>query len=234
VTFSLIGSFVGLVTFLLAAIGLPGLFALMIVESFGIPPIPSEIILPFAGFLVADGTFSLGGTILAALAGGLVGSFAAYAVGRWWRHRLAGLGWGQLRIRSEDLDEMDAWFRRRGEVTVAVCRVIPGIRSYVSYPAGTARMPPVRFAAYTLLGATPWTLALLYAGIVLRSNWLVVSRYFAPIDFTLVLLIVAGAVYVVLVAAGYVAWGWPPRRGPRYAAPNPAPPTATGDPPSGS
>jgi membrane protein DedA with SNARE-associated domain len=217
VNFSLIGTVVGAVTFVLAVIGLPGLFALMTVESFGIPPIPSEIILPFAGFLVADGTFSLGGTLLAALAGGLVGSFAAYAVGRWWRERFRGFGWGQLRLRPEDLDRMDAWFRRRGELTVAVSRVIPGIRSYISYPAGTARMSPVRFGAYTMIGATPWTVGLLYAGIVLRSHWRVVSQYFAPIDVALVVLIVG-------------AWGWPPRRGPgRYRAPRGGPET-TADP----
>jgi membrane protein DedA with SNARE-associated domain len=232
VSFSLIGSFVDLVTVILATIGLPGLFALMTVESFGIPPIPSEVILPFAGFLVADGTFSLGGTLVAALAGGLVGSFAAYAVGRWWRHRLAGLGWGYLRIRAEDLDRMDDWFRRRGEVTVALCRVVPGIRSYISYPAGTARMSPVRFGAYTMIGATPWTLALLYAGIVLRSHWLVVSHYFAPIDLSIVVAVVAAAVYLVLVAGGWVTWGWPPKRGPRRAGATGAAPSPSGEPPS--
>jgi len=217
-SFSLIGSFVDLVTLVLAAVGLPGLFALMAVESFGIPPIPSEVILPFAGFLVADGTFTLGGTLLAAIAGGLVGAFAAYALGRWWRARLAGFGWGYLRLRSEDLDRMDRWFAGRGEVTVAVCRVIPGIRSYISYPAGTAKMNPVRFGAYTLLGSTPWTLALLYAGIVLRSHWLTVTRYFFPIDVTLVVVIITGGVYLALVAWGFLAWGWPPRRGPRSAS----------------
>jgi len=232
VSFSLIGTFVDLVTLILAAIGLPGLFALMTVESFGIPPIPSEVILPFAGFLVADGTFSLGGTLFAALAGGLVGSFAAYAVGRWWRHRLAGLGWGQLRIRSEDLDRMDRWFRTRGEVTVALCRIIPGVRSYISYPAGTARMPPFRFGAYTMLGATPWTLGLIYAGIVLRSNWLTIDRYFAPIDVALVVLIVAAAIYLALLAGGYVTRGWPPRRGPRDRSSLSTPPRITDAPPA--
>jgi membrane protein DedA with SNARE-associated domain len=223
VTFSIIGTIVDLVTTVLAVVGLPGLFALMTVESFGIPPLPSEVIIPFAGFLVADGTFPLGGTVAAALAGGLVGSFAAYAIGRWWRHRLAGLGWGYLRIRETDLDRMDAWFARRGEATVALARIIPGVRSYISYPAGTAKMNPVRFGAYTLLGATPWTLGLLYAGYVLRSNWLIVSRYFAPIDLALVVVIVAAGVYLALVAAGVVAWGWPPKKGPRGRPPLDAP-----------
>jgi membrane protein DedA with SNARE-associated domain len=215
VSVSLIGTIVEVVTYILATVGLPGLFALMIVESFGIPPIPSEVILPFAGFLVAEGTFPLGGTLFAAVAGGLLGSFIAYAVGRWWRHRLVGFGWGRLRVRTDDLDRMDRWFRQRGEVTVAVCRLIPGIRSYISYPAGTARMSPIRFGAYTLLGTIPWTLGLIYAGIVLRSNWLSLDRYFAPFDLVLVALIVATVVYLALVAGGYVALGWPPRRGPR-------------------
>ena len=215
-TFSLIGSVADVITTILATIGLPGLFALMTVESFGFPPIPSEVILPFAGFLVADGTLPLGGTIVAALAGGLVGSFAAYAVGRWWRKRLEGLGVGHLRIRSMDLERMDQWFARRGEVTVGLARVVPGIRSYISYPAGTARMDPTRFGLYTLLGSVPWTLALLYAGIVLRARWDVVVQYFQPFDLAFIALVVAGVVYLALLAAGVVSSGWPPRRGPRF------------------
>ncbi|MGI0155742.1 MAG: DedA family protein, partial [Thermoplasmata archaeon] len=173
--------------------------------------------LPFSGFLVADGTFSLGGTLLAALAGGLAGSFIAYAVGRWWRDRLAGLGAGYLRIRSQDLDRMDAWFARRGEVTVALARVVPGVRSYISYPAGTAGMSPLRFGLYTFVGTVPWTLGLLYAGIVLRSHWIEVTAYFEPIDITIVVIVVAAITYLILLAAGALASGWPPRRGPRYA-----------------
>jgi membrane protein DedA with SNARE-associated domain len=226
VTFSLIGTLVEWITLILATVGLPGLLALMAVESFGIPPIPSELILPFAGFLVADGTFPLGGTIAAALAGGLLGSFAAYAVGRWWRSRLVGFGVGYLRIRSGDLERMDAWFARHGETTVAVSRVVPGVRSYISYPAGTSRMAPLRFGVYTLLGATPWTLALLYAGILLGSNWREVSHYFLPIDIALVVGIVVVAVYLVLLGTGTLAPGWPPRRGPRGTR-------TAGGPPSG-
>ncbi len=213
-TFSLIGSVVDVITALLAAVGLPGLFALMAVESFGIPPIPSEVILPFAGFLVADGTLALDPTIAVAVVGGLVGAFAAYAVGRWWRHRLAGLGVGQLRIEPADLDRMDRWFRRRGEATVAISRIIPGVRSYISYPAGTARMNPVRFGVYTLFGSLPWTLALLYAGIVLGAHWRDVTRYFFPIDVAIVVLAGVAVVYLALLANGTILRGWPPRRPP--------------------
>jgi membrane protein DedA with SNARE-associated domain len=226
--FSLTGSVVTLITEVLTLIGLPGLLALMAVESFGIPPIPSEAIIPFAGFLVAAGTFPLFGTIAVALVGGLAGAFAAYAVGRWWRSRLPGLGVGSLRIREVDLDRMDAWFARRGEVTVAVARVIPGVRSYISYPAGTARMHPARFGVYTLAGSVPWTLALLYAGIALGAHWDVVTAYFLPIDIAVVALLVLTAVYLALVASGHVTRGWPPRRVPRGAGPGLPPVRAPG------
>jgi membrane protein DedA with SNARE-associated domain len=230
VSFSLIGSLVDLITWILAAVGLPGLFALMAVESFGIPPIPSEVILPFAGFLVADGTFPLDGTLAASLAGGLVGSYLAYAAGRWWRHRLVGFGVGRLRLRREDLDRVDVWFARRGEATVALARVVPIVRSYVSYPAGTARMEPARFGLYTMLGATPWTLAMLYAGYVLGSRWTVIERYFQPLDIALVIGIVATAIYLGLVAVGTLTYGWPPRRVSRPGPAVPSAPAGTTDP----
>jgi membrane protein DedA with SNARE-associated domain len=214
-TFSLFGSLVATIVTILTVVGLPGLFALMAVESFGIPPIPSEVILPFAGFLIADGTFALYPTIVVAVAGGITGAFTAYAVGRWWRARFVGFGVGRLRISERDLERMDDWFVRHGEATVGFSRVIPGVRSYISYPAGTARMSPVRFGVYTVLGSLPWTLALLYAGILLGVHWTVVTRYFLPIDVVLIAGIVASAIYLALVATGRLTTGWPPRRGAR-------------------
>ena len=84
-TFSLLGSLVSLVTWVLSTVGIPGLLALMVASSFGFPPVPSEVILPFTGFLIAEGTFSFGWALTAILVGILIGSFAAYSVGRWWR-----------------------------------------------------------------------------------------------------------------------------------------------------
>ena len=211
-SFSIIGSVVDVITTIMSTVGIPGLLALMVVESFGLPPVPSEIVLPFAGFLVAQGTFYLGWTLAAALAGGLIGSFAAYAVGRWWRHRILGLGIGRLRLEPRHLDRMDRFFARRGEATVALSRLVPVVRSYISYPAGTARMEPVRFGVYTLLGATPFTLALVYAGMVLRSHWDTVSSYFRYFDVVLIALVVAVVVFLLLQVAGVLAPGWPPRR----------------------
>ena len=197
----------------------------MAVESFGLPPIPSEVILPFTGFLVAEGTFSFGPALAVALAGGLLGSYAAYAVGRWWRDRITGLGIGRLRLEQRHLDRVDRFFARHGEATVGFSRLVPVIRSYISYPAGTAKMEPARFGVYTLLGSVPFTLALIYAGIVLRSNWTVVSSYFSLLDYPLIALVVIVVAYIGLQIAGVFAPGWPPRRARRPAD---SPPTETG------
>ncbi len=217
-SFSLIGSLVGAITLVLAALGLWGLFALTTVESFGIPPIPSEVILPFAGFLVADGTYSFGAAFLVSLVGGLAGAFAAYAVGRWWRSHLVGLGIGRLRLRERELARVDGWFARHGEVTVTLARFVPFFRSYISYPAGTARMSPARFGLYTLLGTAPWNFGLIYAGFVLRSHWSVIVAVLEPFDYAFAALIALGVVYLVLIAAGVLEQGWPPRRARRPAA----------------
>jgi membrane protein DedA with SNARE-associated domain len=231
-SFSLIESVVGVITLIMGALGLPGLFALMADESFGIPPIPSEVILPFAGFLVADGTYSFGAAVVVSLAGGLVGAFIAYAIGRWWRSRLVGLGVGRLRLRESDLNRVDGWFAKHGEATVTLARFVPFFRSYISYPAGTAKMSPARFGLYTLLGTLPWNLGLIYAGFVLRSNWSLIVTYLDPFDYAFAALIGLGVVYLVLIAAGVLEQGWPPRRAHRPVAPAGAP-SGAGSPPAG-
>jgi membrane protein DedA with SNARE-associated domain len=203
-TFSLIGSLVDVLTGILRTVGLPGLFALMIVESFGIPPLPSEVILPFAGFLVAEGVYGFVPAVVVAVAGGLVGAFIAYAVGRWWRHRIEGMGFGYLRLSPRRLARMDAYFARRGEITVAVARLLPILRSYISYPAGTARMSPTRFGIFTAVGATPFAVGLIYAGVVLRSNWGLVEQEFGLLDDVLIALVVLIVVFLGLVALGWI------------------------------
>jgi membrane protein DedA with SNARE-associated domain len=227
VAFSLLGEVTSLIIYILTTVGLTGLFALMIVESFGIPPIPSEVILPFTGFLVAEGIFTFPAAVIVAVAGALCGAFAAYAVGRWWRHRITGLGVGHLRISSSQLDRVDGYFARHGEVTVALCRLIPVIRAYISYPAGSARMDSAKFGAFTLIGSVPYAIALIYAGELLRSDWPVVSSYFAYLNYPLLVLIAAAAVYIVLEVAGVLPPGWPPHR----RRPDSAPTPATGGPP---
>jgi membrane protein DedA with SNARE-associated domain len=224
VTFSLIGSVVEIITTVMTAIGLPGLLALMVISMIGIAPIPAEVILPFAGFLVADGTFSFAWAVTAALAGTMVGAYVAYAVGLWWRDRITGIGIGRLRLEPRYLERMDQFFARRGEIAVAVLRLVPVIRTYISYPAGTARMPPFRFGVYTLAGAIPYTVGLIYAGMLLGSNWVLLSSYLQLLDVPVLVFVLAVVVYLVLQIVGVLEPGWPPRR---------ARPRASTAPPSG-
>ncbi len=207
-SFSLTAELIGLVTFVMSTIGLPGLFALMTVESFGIPPLPSEVILPFAGFLVAEGVYPLVPTVLVALVGGLLGAYIAYAVGRWGRDRILGLGVGHLRLEPRQLDRMDRFFARRGEITVAVARCLPVVRSYVSYPAGTARMNPAKFGLYTLLGSTPFALGLIYAGYELGDHWSTLAGEFGYFDVAIIVLVAAAVAYLALVVAGVLTPSW--------------------------
>lgn len=213
----------------LQTVGLPGLLALMAVESFGLPPVPSEVILPFTGFLVVDGSFSFAGATVVALIGGLLGSYAGYAVGRWWRHRITSLGVGHLRLEPRHLEWVDRYFARHGEPTVGLARMVPVLRSYISYPAGTARMEPIRFGVFTLAGSIPFTVALIYAGMLLRSNWRMVSASLVYLDYPLIALVVVVVVFLGLQIAGVLAPGWPPRR----VRPTPSPTSLSGgSPPS--
>lgn len=211
-SFSLVGSTVELIVFVLGAIGLPGLFALTAVEGFGIPPLPSEVILPFAGYLVAEGTFPFYGALGAAVLGELVGAYAAYTVGRRWRHRIERIGVGALRLEPRHLAAMDRFFARRGEATVAIARLIPVVRSYISYPAGTSEMDPVRFGAYTAVGLVPFEATFLYVGMVLRAHWTTIESLFRWFDYAALALVIVAGVYLYLVLTERLAPGWPPRR----------------------
>lgn len=206
---------VNLIISIMQAGGLPALVGLMAVESFGIPPLPSEVILPFAGFLVAEGAYPFAGAVAAALVGGILGAYASYAVGRWGRHLLV-RGPRFLRLDPKHLDAMDQWFARRGEGTVLVARLLPVVRSYISYPAGTARMAPSRFGIYTAVGATPFTAAFIYAGFLLGHNWSQIVPYLQVADYAAVALIVLGVIYI--------AYRWRWKRSP--ASVEPTPPTS--------
>jgi membrane protein DedA with SNARE-associated domain len=211
VSLPIVETLVNLIIWVMTHLGLPGLFLLVAVESFGIPPLPSEVILPFAGYLVATGDLPLGGVVAAALAGGLVGSYVAYAVGRYARHWLT-KGPAAIRLDPKHRDLVDAWFARHGEGTVIGARLVPLIRSYISYPAGTARMEPVRFGVYSLVGATPFTLALIYVGIQLGQHWSDILPIFHLLDYVVVGILVVGIVYLLLRWRNLISSGWPPHR----------------------
>lgn len=154
--------------------GYPGLFAAMVVENL-FPPIPSEIVLPLAGFEVSEGNLAFVLTVLAATAGSLTGALILYAIGLYGGRPLV-MRYGRvLRVTETDLDRAERWFERWGDWVVLVARVIPIARSVVSIPAGFARMPLAHFCLLTTIGSLIWNLILVTAGYQLGSNWEEVS-----------------------------------------------------------
>lgn len=219
---------IALIVQILQTVGLPGLFALMMVESFGIPPLPSEVILAFSGFLIAQGTdpsFTWPSVVVVSLAGSLAGAFLAYEVGRqlglpWVRRIGAPFG-----VTDHDLDRVQDYFDRRGPATVFFLRMVPLARAYVSYPAGAAEMTRGRFAFFTVAGAFPFTVVLVYAGVVLGERYTIIEQYFDAIDAVLIA--------AVLLLLGYLYWKARERKAERSrtAAPEAAPPSGP-DPPA--
>jgi membrane protein DedA with SNARE-associated domain len=185
---TLIGSFIAGLLWVLNTLGLPGLFALMLVESFGIPPLPSEVILPFAGFLLVEGAagFTWPAVVTVAVLGGLAGALLAEEVGRWGGRPLVLRLGRRFGVGRRELDRMHRYFERYGPVTVLLCRMLPLARAYISYPAGTAEMPRGQFSLYTVVGSIPFTILLVYLGTVLGANYSVLVPYFNDLDIALV------------------------------------------------
>ena len=157
-------------THVIDVLGLPGVFALMVAESACIP-IPSEGTMLFAGFNVSDGSWSMAEIVTAGVLGNLVGSWIAYAVGYFGRVDLLERHGSKLHVKPEHLQRADRWFERYGSVAVFVCRLLPVVRTFISLPAGVARMPFWRFTLLTLLGCIPWVWLLGFIGMQAGDNW---------------------------------------------------------------
>lgn len=186
-------------TSLVATYGLVAVFLLMAAESCGLP-FPSEVIMPFSGALASVGHLNLAGAILAGALGNLAGSLVAYWLAdRFGRPLLLGPGrW--VGIRRSHLELADRWFARYGLLAVLIGRVLPVIRTYISFPAGLARVRLEPFSVLTFVGALPWCAMLALAGFWLGSNWTRVSR---PIELAAVVI----AIGVVAILIGWVLRG---------------------------
>ena len=178
---------VALVDWIVTAIertGYLGVFLLMLIDNI-FPPIPSEVIMPLAGFAAARGQLSLLGVFLAGTAGSLSGALVWYGVGRWLgRERLrrfAARHGRWLTLSPAEVDRAGAWFARRGGLTVLVGRVVPGVRSLISVPAGVAGMPLTPFLVHSALGTIVWTGLLTAAGYGLGESYRSVGRFIEPI-----------------------------------------------------
>jgi len=167
---NLIGVVAATIVATISSIGYLGIALLMAIESACIP-LPSEIIMPFAGYLVSTGRFDL---LLVATAGAVgcnLGSSIAYAVGYYGGRPLVEKWGGYVLVSRNDLDRVDRYFARFGSATVFVCRLLPVVRTFIALPAGIARMPQGKFQLYTFIGSWPWCLALAYIGEQLGARW---------------------------------------------------------------
>ena len=160
----------GLIVATISALGYPGVVLMMGIESACIP-LPSEIIMPFSGYLVYTGRFSLWGVATAGAVGCVVGSLVAYWVGMYGGRPVIEKYGRYVLISLHDLDLADRWFARRGELIVFASRLLPVIRTFIAFPAGVARMNLWRFIVYTFLGSFPWCLGLAYVGQKLGEQW---------------------------------------------------------------
>ena len=184
--------------------GLPAVFLLMLAESACVP-IPSEATMLFAGFAVANPDASsahhhltLLGIVVAGVVGNLVGSWIAYGVGRAGRLELVERHGRWLHIQPRHIAWADRWFARYGDAAVFFSRMLPIIRTFISLPAGVAKMPFVRFTVLTLAGCVPWVLGLALAGEAVGSEWKSVRKSFEYVDYAVVALAVAALVYLLI------------------------------------
>jgi membrane protein DedA with SNARE-associated domain len=174
--------------------GYTGIAVLMGIESACIP-LPSELIMPFAGYLVYEGSMKLLWVATAGAIGCNLGSLVAYEVGYYGGRPLVEKYGRYILLSRRELAWADRFFARWGQAAVFIARLLPIIRTFIALPAGIARMPRVRFHVYTFLGSWPWCFALAYFGMKLGENWRTLGKYFHQFDLVIGLLLAAGIVW---------------------------------------
>lgn len=187
--FELIEEIIAAITNVISAMGYWGVFFGMAIESANIP-LPSEVILTFGGYLVSIGRLEFYRTVMAGTLGGMLGSVLSYYLGVWGgRPFLAKYG-KYVGFSMQHLDLAEKWFAKYGEATVFFTRMLPIIRTFISLPAGIAKMHFGKFLLYSFLGSLPWSLLLVYIGLKLGENWQLVETWFHRLDVVLVLVII--------------------------------------------
>jgi len=176
--------------------GLPAVFVLMALESACIP-LPSEAIMLFAGFSVAKGELTMVGIIVAGVLGNLAGSWIAYAIGYYGRLDLLERN-RFLHVNPRHLKWADDWFERYGSATVFFARMLPIVRTFISLPAGVAKMPFWRFTAMTAAGCLPWVIALAFLGRSVGDNWEEWREHLHYLDYLVVAAAVLGVTYLLI------------------------------------
>lgn len=190
---------VSLATSGIESLGLAGVFVLMLADA-ALIPIPSEAIMLFAGFDVANGRFSLIAVVLAGVLGNLAGSLISYAIGYYGRLEVLQKHGKVIHVSPAILARIDGWFERYGSITVLFGRVIPLVRTYVSLPAGVGKVPLGRFTVLTIIGCIPWVLALALLGEAVKNNWRSWEHGIGYVSYVVAVLVVVG------VAVLFVRW----------------------------
>ena len=192
---------------LYGAVGYLGVLIAMAIESAMIP-LPSELILPYAGFLVSDttqieplthGAWNFWIVVVAATIGNTIGSLIGYAIGAWGGRPFLERYGKYLLIRPHEIELAEHFFQRYGAATAFFSRLLPIVRTFISFPAGVARMPLGKFIAYSTAGAFLWSILLVYAGTVLGANWVHIREALQPFDLAI-------AVMVGLAVLGFIWW----------------------------
>lgn len=177
--------------------GYVGVFVLSMLESAAIP-IPSEIVIPFSGFLVFSGRFAFWAVVIVSTLANLIGSIILFAVG-WSGGRWILEKYGKyVFIHKKDLDTGDRWFSQYGVRAVFFSRMLPVVRTFISLPAGVAKMNFKKFIAYTFLGALPWNFALAYIGFKMGENWDTFHIYFQKANYIIAGLILIGVIWYIV------------------------------------
>ncbi len=181
---------------LISYLGYFGVFFLMVLESM-LAPVPSELVMPFAGFLAAQGRFSFALVVLFSSLGSIIGSLLSYYMGLYGGNRFLAKYGKFFLVDLYDLKKTEDWFTKHGDKTIFISRFIPVVRHLISIPAGISKMNIKKFCIYTLIGATLWNSFLAYSGYILGENWTAIKTYSEPISITIAILILIAFIYFV-------------------------------------
>jgi membrane protein DedA with SNARE-associated domain len=196
VTDAILDPIVNAATDFIDAVGVIGVFILMTLESACIP-VPSEAIMLFAGFAVSEGDMTMIGIIVAGVLGNVVGSWIAYAAGYYGRIELLDRN-RFIHINRKHLDWADMWFQRHGDVTVFFSRMLPIVRTFISLPAGVAKMPFWRFTVLTTLGCIPWVTLLAFIGREVGDNWEEWRDKLHYLDYAVIAAVIGGLIWLLI------------------------------------
>jgi membrane protein DedA with SNARE-associated domain len=180
----------------ISSLGYFGVFVLMVLESM-VFPMPSELVMPFAGFIAYQGKFNFWLVIFFSSLGSIVGSLLSYYAGKYLGNPFV-IRYGKyFLLNIDDLKKTERWFSKKGESTIFVARLIPVVRHLISIPAGIAKMNLTKFCVYTLIGAAIWNSILAYLGYILGKNWMLVRQYSEPFSVAAAFIILLGTVYFI-------------------------------------